>query len=330
MTDLDKTADALNKRFGDLTVYKLGSSEDVKVQRIKTGSLGLDIATGGGVPRGRIIEIFGPESSGKTTVAMHIVAEAQKAGGTCSYIDMEHAVDPEYAARIGVNIDSLYFSQPDDGETALEVCEAMVRSGVDVVVVDSVAALVPRKELEGDMGDAVVGMQARMMSQALRKLSGVVSKAGTVVIFVNQLRMKIGQMFGNPETTSGGMALKFYASQRLDIRRIQNIKKGEEVIGARSRVRVVKNKVSPPLRVAEFDIIYNRGISREGEVIELGVSAGVISKRGAFYYYGDNKLGQGLENVRQGLFDNPVLCDELAAKISSSGVSLMVGDDPEL
>lgn len=316
MTDFDQVSDTINKRFGELTVYRLGTSDSTRVKRVRTGSLSLDIATGGGVPRGRIVEIYGPESSGKTTLAMHIVAEAQKNGGTCAYIDMEHAVDPEYAAMIGVDVDNLFFSQPDDGETALEVCEAMVRAGIDVVVVDSVSALVPRKELEGDMGDQVVGLQARMMSQALRKLSGVVSKAGSVVIFINQLRMKIGVMFGSPETTSGGMSLKFYASQRLDIRRVQSIKRGEEVVGARSRVRVVKNKVSPPHRVAEFDIMYNRGISREGEILELGVSSGVLTKRGAFFYYGDDKLGQGLENARQHLYDNPGLCDELYEKIA--------------
>jgi recombination protein RecA len=286
------------------------------VQVIPTGSLALDLALGvGGIPRGRVSEIFGPEASGKTTLCQHIVAEAQKLGGACAYIDMEHALDPSYAARCGVNTDNLYIAQPDTGEQALEIAETLVRSGaVDAVVVDSVAALVPRAEIEGDMGDATMGMQARLMSQALRKLSGVIKQSNTAMIFTNQLRQKIGVMFGNPETTTGGMALKFYASIRLDVRRIQSIKVGAEVVGSRTRVRVVKNKVAPPFREAEFDIMYNEGISKEGDLIDIGATLGLIAKRGAFFSFGDTRIGQGRENAKQYLKEHP----DLAAQIDQT------------
>jgi len=283
------------------------------VEYIPTGSLSLDIALGiGGIPRGRITEIYGPESSGKTTICQHIVAEAQKVGGTAAYIDMEHALDPVYAAKCGVDINNLLVSQPDTGEQALEIAETLVRSGaVDVVVVDSVAALVPRSELEGDMGDATMGVQARLMSQALRKLSGAINQTKTSVIFTNQLRQKIGIMFGNPETTTGGQALKFYASLRLDVRRIQSIKMGEEVIGNRTRVRVVKNKVAPPFRTAEFDIMFNEGISKSGDTLDLATKLEVVQKRGAFFSYGDLRLGQGRENSKEFLRQNPDVAAEI-------------------
>jgi recombination protein RecA len=289
----------------------------MNVESIPTGSLALDIALGvGGVPRGRVIEIYGPESSGKTTVCQHVIAEAQKRGGICAFIDMEHALDPTYAARCGVDIDNLYVSQPDTGEQALEIAEALIRSGtMDVVVVDSVAALVPRAEIEGEMGDAHVGLQARLMSQALRKLSGVIKQTNTVVIFTNQLRMKIGVMFGNPETTSGGNALKFYASVRLDIRRIQAIKDGGDVVGNRTRVKVKKNKVAPPFTEAEFDIMYNEGISRVGDVLDLGVEYDILEKRGAYYRYGEELLGQGRENSKQFLFENPEMMEEIEMRV---------------
>jgi recombination protein RecA len=287
------------------------------VDTIPTGSLSLDIALGvGGVPRGRITEIYGPESSCKTTLCQHIVAEAQKLGGTAAYIDMEHALDPVYAARCGVDIDNLLVSQPDMGEQALEITETLVRSGaVDIVVIDSVAALVPRSELEGDMGDATMGVQARLMSQALRKLSGAINQTKTAVIFTNQLRQKIGVMFGNPETTTGGQALKFYASVRLDVRRIQSIKMGDEVIGNRTRVRVVKNKVSPPFRTAEFDIMFNEGISKAGDVLDLATQLELVQKRGAFFSYGDLRLGQGRENAKEFLRQNPDIMAEIDAVI---------------
>src|SRR5512139_3381020 len=282
---LDKALNDITKRYGDGSIMRLGEAHQLLVETIPTGALSLDIALGvGGVPRGRITEIFGPESSGKTTICQHIVAEAQKMGGTCAYIDMEHALDPTYAARCGVDVDNLLISQPDMGEQALEIADTLVRSGaVEVIVIDSVAALVPRAEIEGDMGDATMGMQARLMSQACRKLSGAIKQTNTAVVFTNQLRQKIGVMFGNPETTTGGMALKFYASVRLDVRRIQSIKLGQEIIGSRTRVRVKKNKVAPPFRKAEFDILHNQGISREGDLLDLGVELGVIEKRGAFY-----------------------------------------------
>ncbi len=287
------------------------------VESIATGSLSLDIALGvGGVPRGRIVEIYGPESSGKTTVCLHVIAEAQRRGGLCGFIDVEHALDPAYAAKIGVDINNLYVSQPDTGEQALEIAEALVRSGaMDVVVVDSVAALVPRAEIEGEMGDSHVGLQARLMSQALRKLTGVVKSSNTCLIFTNQLRQKIGVMFGNPETTSGGMALKFYASVRLDVRRIESIKQGTDVIGNRTRVTVKKNKVAPPFKVAEFDIMYNEGISTTGDLVDLGVEHDIVSKRGSFYSYGDIRLGQGRENAKTFLMENPDITAEIDHKI---------------
>jgi recombination protein RecA len=292
---------------------RLGEAHSLSVEIIPTGSLSLDLALGvGGIPRGRITEIYGPESSGKTTLCLHIVAEAQKLGGTVAFIDMEHALDPAYASKLGVDTESLLVSQPDTGEQALEICETLVRSGaVDVVVVDSVAALVPRAEIEGDMGDASMGMQARLMSQALRKLSGAINQTKTAVVFTNQLRQKIGVMFGNPETTPGGLALKFYASVRLDVRRIQSIKVGAEIVGNRTRVRVVKNKVAPPFRTAEFDIMYNEGISKVGDIIDLATAMEVIQKRGAFFSYNDMRLGQGRENAKDFLKQNIELCNEI-------------------
>jgi recombination protein RecA len=310
---LSKTLDNLNKRFGDGAIMRLGDAQHLNVETIPTGSLSLDIALGvGGVPRGRVVEIYGPESSGKTTLCQHIIAEAQRRGGICAFIDMEHALDPRYAAQCGVDVDNLYVSQPDTGEQALEIADALIRSGtMDIVVVDSVAALVPRAEIEGEMGDAHVGLQARLMSQALRKLSGVIKQTNTTVIFTNQLRMKIGVMFGNPETTSGGNALKFYASVRLDIRRIQAIKAGGDVTGNRTRVKVKKNKVAPPFTECEFDIMYNEGISKTGDVLDLGVEYDIIDKRGAYFRYGETLLGQGRENAKIYLSENPDLLDEL-------------------
>jgi recombination protein RecA len=296
---------------------KLGEATKLTVESIPTGSLSLDIALGvGGLPRGRVIEIYGPESSGKTTICLHLIAEAQRLGGVCGFIDVEHALDPAYAARIGVDVENLYVSQPDTGEQALEIVEALVRSGaMDVVVVDSVAALVPRAEIEGEMGDSHVGLQARLMSQALRKLTGIVKSSNTCMVFTNQLRQKIGVMFGNPETTTGGMALKFYASVRLDIRRIESIKQGPEVIGNRTKVTVKKNKVAPPFKVAEFDIMYNEGISTVGDIIDLGVETDIIAKRGAFYNYGDIRLGQGRENAKTFLMENADVAVELDRRI---------------
>jgi recombination protein RecA len=310
---LEKTVDSITKRFGEGAIMRLGEAMHMQVEAIPTGSLSLDIALGvGGVPRGRVIEIYGPESSGKTTLCQHIIAEAQKRGGTCAFIDMEHALDPRYAAKVGVDIDNLYVSQPDTGEQALEIAEALIRSGtMDVVVVDSVAALVPRAEIEGEMGDSHVGLQARLMSQALRKLSGVIKQTNTVVIFTNQLRQKIGVMFGNPETTSGGNALKFYASVRLDIRRIQAIKAGSDVVGNRTRVKVKKNKVAPPFTECEFDIMYNQGISLSGDVLDLAVAYDLVDKRGAYFRYGETLLGQGRENAKKFLEENPAILDEL-------------------
>jgi len=320
---LDKALGDIIKRYGEGAIMRMGEAHHLNVEAIPTGSLSVDIALGvGGIPRGRICEIYGPESSGKTTICLHIVAEAQKRGGTAAYIDMEHALDPSYAARLGVDVDKLLVSQPDTGEQALEIAETLVRSGaIDIVVVDSVAALVPRSEIEGDMGDATMGMQARLMSQALRKLSGVIKQTNTAVIFTNQLRQKIGVMFGNPETTTGGMALKFYASVRMDIRRIQSIKMGAEVIGNRVRVRVVKNKVAPPFRTAEFDIMYNEGISKAGDILDLGTQLEIISKRGAFYSFGDIRLGQGRENAKEFLRQNTDLADEIELSIRQQTVS---------
>ncbi len=307
----------LRRRFGDSAIMRLGETTNLDVEVIPTGSLALDIALGvGGIPRGRITEIFGPESSGKTTLAQHIIAEAQKAGGTAVFIDVEHAMDPVYAARCGVDGNNLFVSQPDTGEQALEIAEALVRSGaVDVVVVDSVAALVPRAEIEGEMGDAHMGLQARLMSQALRKLAGAIRQSNTAMIFTNQLRQQIGVMFGNPETTTGGLALKFYASIRLDLRRVAAIKEGNDVVGNRIRATVRKNKVAPPFKVAEFDIMFAEGISREGDIVDIGTEYGIIDKRGSFYSYGDLRLGQGRENVKRFLRENPEVCDEIEARI---------------
>ena len=324
---LDKALGDITKRYGEGAIMRLGEAQHMVVEAIPTGSLSLDIALGiGGIPRGRISEIFGPESSGKTTICQHIVAESQRLGGLAAYIDMEHALDPSYATRCGVDINNLLISQPDTGEQALEIAETLVRSGaIDIVVVNSVAALVPRAEIEGDMGDASMGMQARLMSQALRKLSGAINQTKTAMVFTNQLRQKIGVMFGNPETTSGGLALKFYASVRLDARRIQSIKVGQEVIGNRVRVKVVKNKVAPPFRVAEFDIMYNEGISKVGDIIDLATSLEIVTKRGAFFSYGDVRLGQGRENAKEFLRQNGDLCAEIELAVRQRAVG---GDVP--
>ncbi len=307
----------VERQFGKGSIMKLGENIKLNVDFISTGSLDLDIALGiGGVPRGRVVEVFGPESSGKTTVALHMIAEAQKNGGEAAFIDAEHALDPVYAKKIGVDIDNLIVSQPDTGEQALEICETLVRSGaIDIVVIDSVAALVPKAEIDGEMGDAHVGLQARLMSQALRKLAGVISKSKTTAIFINQLREKVGVMFGNPEVTPGGKALKFYSSVRLDIRRIDSIKQGNEIIGNRTRVKVVKNKVAPPFKQAEFDIIYGEGISKEGSILDVAVNNDIILKSGSWYSYGDTRLGQGRENARQYLKENPSITKEIEDKV---------------
>jgi len=315
---LEAALSQIEKNYGKGSVMKLGDPENVvEIEAISTGSLGLDVALGiGGLPKGRIIEIYGPESSGKTTLALHTVAEAQKTGGICGFIDAEHALDPAYANKLGVNIEELLISQPDNGEQALEIADTLVRSGaVDVLVIDSVAALTPRAELEGDMGDSLPGLQARLMSQALRKLTGSISRSNTMVIFINQIRMKIGVMFGSPETTTGGNALKFYSSCRLDIRRIGAIKDRDEVIGNQTRVKVVKNKVAPPFRVVEFDILYGEGISKMGELIDLGVKANVVEKSGSWYSYGSQRIGQGKENTRKFLIENPDMAAEIEEKI---------------
>lgn len=324
---LDKALGDLAKRYGEGTVMRLGEAHHLVVESIPTGSLSLDIALGvGGIPRGRVTEIYGPESSGKTTIAQHIVAEAQKMGGTAAFVDMEHALDPVYAEACGVDVDNLLVSQPDTGEQALEITEALVRSGaVDVIVIDSVAALVPRAEIEGDMGDAHMGLMARLMSQALRKLSGAIKQTNTAVIFTNQLRQKIGVMFGNPETTTGGNALKFYASVRLDVRRIQSIKVGSDIIGNRTRVRVVKNKVASPFRQAEFDIMYAEGISKVGDLIDLATELEIVTKRGSFYSYGDLRLAQGRENAKAFLLENPDLFEEIELAVRNQ----MLGGDSE-
>jgi len=311
----------IEKRFGKGSIMKLGESATLPpIAAIPTGSLALDLALGiGGIPRGRITEIFGPESSGKTTLAQHIIAEAQKTGGTVAYIDAEHALDPSYAAKCGVNIDDLLISQPDTGEQALEITEALVRSSaVDVIIIDSVAALVPRAEIEGDMGDPQMGLQARLMSQALRKLAAAIGRSGTAVVFINQLREKVGIVFGNPEVTTGGRALKFYSSTRIDLRRAEIIKQGNEAIGNRVRAKVVKNKVAPPFRTAEFDIMLDHGISKEGNLLDIGLELGLVSKAGAFFSYGDIRLGQGRESAKQHLIQNPELAQEIEQKIRAS------------
>ena len=315
---LDAAISQIEKQYGKGSIMKLGdNSAHMNVETIPTGSLSLDIALGlGGLPKGRIIEIYGPESSGKTTVALHAVAEVQKRGGIAGFIDAEHALDPAYAKNIGVNIDELYISQPDCGEQALEITETMVRSGaVDIVIVDSVAALVPKAEIDGDMGDSHVGLQARLMSQALRKLTAVISKSNCIVIFINQLREKVGVMFGNPETTTGGRALKFYSSVRMDVRRIESLKQAGEVVGNRTRVKIVKNKVAPPFKEAEFDIMFGKGIFKEGDILDLAADCGIIVKSGAWYAYNGDKIGQGRENAKTYLRENPLVCEEVEAKV---------------
>ena len=317
MKAIESAMGQIEKQFGKGSIMKLGEHSSLNVDAISTGSLDLDIALGiGGVPRGRIIEVFGPESSGKTTVALHMIAEAQKMGGEAAFIDAEHALDPVYAKNLGVDIDNLIVAQPDTGEQALEIAEALVRSGaIDIIVVDSVAALVPKAEIDGDMGDAHVGLQARLMSQALRKLAGVLNKSNTVAIFINQLREKVGIMFGNPEVTPGGRALKFYSSVRLDVRRIETLKVNNEMVGNRTKVKVVKNKVAPPFREAEFDIVYGKGISKEGNVLDIGVNLGIVEKAGAWFSYNGTRIGQGRENVKQYLVEHPDVCAEIEKKI---------------
>ncbi len=330
---LDAALGQIERAFGKGSIMKLGGAEHQEVEVVSTGSVGLDLALGiGGLPRGRIIEIFGPESSGKTTLALQVIAQAQKAGGTCAIIDAEHALDPGYAVKLGCNIDNLLISQPDAGEQALEICDTLVRSGaIDVLVVDSVAALVPRAELEGEMGDSHMGLQARLMSQALRKLTGTISKSRTIVIFINQIRMKIGVMFGSPETTTGGNALKFYASVRLDIRRIGSLKDKEVVVGNQTKVKVVKNKMAPPFRVVEFDIMYGEGISKEGEIIDLGVNAGIVEKSGAWFAFDGERIGQGRENTRKFLKENPKVAAAIEQKLrENAGVvanSMLTGPE---
>ena len=314
---IDAAVSQIERAFGKGSIMRLGQRETVETEAVSTGSIGLDIALGiGGLPRGRVVEIYGPESSGKTTLALHAIAEAQKKGGVCAFVDAEHALDPIYARKLGVNVDDLLISQPDAGEQALEIADTLVRSGaVDVLVVDSVAALVPRAELEGEMGDSHVGLQARLMSQALRKLTGSVSRSRTMIIFINQIRMKIGVMFGNPETTTGGNALKFYASVRLEIRRIGAIKDRDEVVGNQTRVKVVKNKLAPPFKMVEFDIMYGEGISKTGELLDLGIKAGIVEKSGSWFSYGSERIGQGRENAKQYLKDHPDRAAEIEAKI---------------
>lgn len=329
---LDAALSQIERAFGKGSIMRLGQNTNIDIEAISTGSLGIDIALGiGGMPKGRIIEIYGPESSGKTTLALSVVAQAQKKGGTCAFIDAEHALDPSYAKKIGVDIENLLISQPDAGEQALEIADTLVRSGaIDVLVVDSVAALVPKAELEGEMGDSHMGLQARLMSQALRKLTSTVSRSNTLIIFINQIRMKIGVMFGNPETTTGGNALKFYASVRIDIRRIGAIKDKEDVIGSQTRVKIVKNKVAPPFKVVDFDIMYGEGISKTGELIDLGVKAGLVEKAGAWFSYKGEKLGQGRENAKLFLKDHPEVADEIENKIRADAGHLtteMIGDD---
>lgn len=315
---LESALAQIEKQYGKGSVMKLGDTKaNMNIETVPTGSISLDIALGlGGVPKGRIIEVYGPESSGKTTVALHMVAEVQKRGGIAGFIDAEHALDPVYAKNIGVDIDNLYISQPDNGEQALEITETMVRSGaVDIIIIDSVAALVPKAEIDGEMGDSHVGLQARLMSQALRKLTAVISKSNCIVVFINQLREKVGVMFGNPETTTGGRALKFYSSIRLDVRRIEALKQGGDVVGNRTRIKVVKNKIAPPFREAEFDIMFGKGISKEGDVLDLAAESGIVVKSGAWYAYNDSKIGQGRENAKQFFIDNPDIYEEVEAKV---------------
>ncbi len=335
---LDATLTDITKRYGDGTIFNLGDGNQLQVETIPTGSLGIDISLGvGGIPRGRITEIYGPESSGKTTLCLHVAAEAQKRGGICAFIDMEHALDPTYAKKIGVDIEALYVSQPDTGEQALEITEHLVRSGaLDVIIIDSVAALVPRAEIEGEMGASHVGLQARLMSQALRKLAGAIKQSNVCVIFTNQLREKVGVMFGSPETTPGGRALKFYASVRIDIRRIQQIKTSTDIVGNRTRVKIKKNKVAAPFKECEFDIMFNEGISKSGEIVDIGTELDIIEKRGAFYRYKDELLGQGRENSKQYLLENPAIKDEIEDKIrvafdlpTLAEVAEIEGDDEE-
>ena len=329
---LDAALSQIERAFGKGSIMRLGQQSNIDIEAISTGSLGIDIALGiGGLPKGRIIEIFGPESSGKTTLALSVIAQSQKKGGTCAFIYAEHALDPAYAKKIGVDIDSLLISQPDAGEQALEIADTLVRSGaIDVLVVDSVAALVPKAELEGEMGDSHMGLQARLMSQALRKLTSTVSRSNTLIIFINQIRMKIGVMFGNPETTTGGNALKFYASVRMDIRRTGSIKDKEDVIGSQTRVKIVKNKVAPPFKVVDFDIMYGEGISKTGELLDLGVKAGIVEKAGAWFSYKGDKIGQGRENAKIFLKEHPEIADEIESKIRADAghlTSEMIGDD---
>lgn len=332
---LESALGNIEKQFGKGSIMRLGESTHMNVDVIPTGALGLDIALGvGGLPRGRVIEIFGPESSGKTTVALHVIAEAQKLGGIAAFIDAEHALDPLYASKLGIDIDELLISQPDTGEQALEIAEALVSSGaIDVIVIDSVAALVPRAELDGEMGSSHVGLQARLMSQALRKLSGIINRSRTVMIFINQLREKVGVTFGNPEVTPGGRALKFYSSVRLDVRRIETLRQGNEMYGNRTRVRVVKNKVAPPFKQAEFDIIYGEGISKEGSILDIAVDGGIVDKSGSWYSYGDTRLGQGRENVRQFLKENTELLSDIENKVRAEleieGISAAESDSDE-
>ena len=329
---LDAALSQIERAFGKGSIMRLGQNSHIDIEAISTGSLGIDIALGiGGMPKGRIIEIYGPESSGKTTLALSVIAQAQKKGGTCAFIDAEHALDPGYAKKIGVDIENLLISQPDAGEQALEIADTLVRSGaIDVLVVDSVAALVPKAELEGEMGDSHMGLQARLMSQALRKLTSTVSRSNTLIIFINQIRMKIGVMFGNPETTTGGNALKFYASVRIDIRRVGSIKDKDDVIGSQTRVKIVKNKVAPPFKVVDFNIMYGEGISKTGELIDLGIKAGLVEKAGAWFSYKGEKLGQGRENAKLFLRDHPEIADEIENKIRADAGHLtteMIGDD---
>ena len=331
---LEAALSQIERAFGKGSIMRLGQDTKIDIEAISTGSIGLDIALGiGGLPKGRIVEIYGPESSGKTTLALSVIAQAQKKGGTCAFIDAEHALDPSYAKKIGVDINNLLISQPDAGEQALEIADTLVRSGaIDVMVVDSVAALVPKAELEGEMGDSHMGLQARLMSQALRKLTATVSRSNTLIIFINQIRMKIRVMFGNPETTTGGNALKFYASIRMDIRRVGAIKDKDDVIGSQTRVKIVKNKVAPPFKTVDFDIMYGEGISKVGELIDLGVKAGIVEKAGAWFSYNGDKLGQGRENAKQVLRDNPALAEEIERKIRADAGHLtleLIGDDED-